>query len=146
MTFDEFHNALRILSSIDQHELAEINPEIWDDAEYTKFRDNPWAYFIKADDETSNTIWSVLSKRAGKPQREGVTPEFLDASARAAIRALKGLEQTAIMLETYAPEIFPEINAVNGVVQKHFGRVMMESSAQAIRDSFKQAVREIEHV
>ena len=146
MTFDEFHNALRILSSIDQHELAEITLEIWDDAEYVKFRDNPWAYFIKADDETANTIWSALSKRARKPQREGVTPEFLDASARAAIRALRGLEQTAIMLETYAPEIFPETNEVNGVVQKHFGRVIMESAAQAIRDSFKQAVREIEHV
>lgn len=49
------------------------------------------------------------------------------------------------MLEIYAPEIFPETNEVNGVIQKHFGRVMMESASEAIRKSFKQAIREIEH-
>jgi len=146
MTFDDFHNRLRILSSIDRHELAALDTEIWTAGEYVKFRDDPWRYFIKADDEVAVMIWNVVTKRAGKPQREGVTPEFLDASARAAIRALRGLEQTAVMLETYAPEIFPEVNVVNGVEQRHFGRVMMEGAAQSIRDSFKQAVREIEGI
>jgi hypothetical protein len=73
-----------------------------------------------------------------------VTPEFKEASTRAAIRGLRGLEQTAIMLETWAPEIFPETTEVDGVVQKHFGRVMMESAAKAIRDAFIGAVVEIE--
>lgn len=73
-----------------------------------------------------------------------VTPEFKEASTRAAIRGLRGLEQTAIMLETYAPEIFPETTEVNGVVQKHFGRVMMECAAKAIRDAFIGAVVEVE--
>ncbi len=70
-----------------------------------------------------------------------ITEEFKEASARAAIRALRGLEQTAIMLETWAPDIFPEINEQG---QKHFGRVMLESAAQAIRDSWKAAVVEVE--
>lgn len=146
MTFDDFHNRLRIMSSIDQHELADLDADIWTDSEYAKFRDDPWRYFIKADDEAAVMIWNVVTKRAGKPQREGVTPEFLDASARAAIRAIRGLEQTAIMLETYAPEIFPETKEVNGVVQKHFGRCMMEGAAKAIRDAFQQSIREIERV
>lgn len=73
-----------------------------------------------------------------------VTAEFKEASTRAAIRGLRGLEQTAIMLETYAPEIFPETTEVNGVVQKHFGRIMMEAAAQAIRDAFIGAVVEVE--
>ena len=73
-----------------------------------------------------------------------VTPEFKEASTRAAIRALRGLEQTAIMLETYAPEIFPEVKVTNGVEQKTFGRVMMESAAQAIRDAWKSAIVEAE--
>ena len=70
-----------------------------------------------------------------------VTPEFKEASSRAAIRALRNLEQTATMLETYAPDVFPEINEQG---QKHFGRAMMESAAQAIRDSWKAAVVEVE--
>jgi hypothetical protein len=70
-----------------------------------------------------------------------VTPEFKEASTRAAIRGLRGLEQTAIMLETYAPDLYPEIN---GKGQKHFGRVMMESAAQSIRDAWKGAIVEVE--
>lgn len=71
-----------------------------------------------------------------------VTQEFKEASSRAAIRGLRGLEQTAIMLETYAPEVFPEINEQG---QKHFGRVMMEGAAQSIRDAWSSAVVEVEN-
>lgn len=71
-----------------------------------------------------------------------VTDKFMDDSARAAIRALRGLEQTAIMLETYAPEVFPDVNEQG---QKHFGRVMMEAAAQAIRDSWALAIKEAEN-
>lgn len=73
-----------------------------------------------------------------------ITPEFKEASTRAAIRGLRGLEQTAIMLEKWAPEIFPETKEVNGVVQKDFGRVMMESAAEAIREAWKNAIVEVE--
>jgi hypothetical protein len=71
-----------------------------------------------------------------------VTEQFKDDSARAAIRALRRLEQTAVMLETYAPEIFPNINEQG---QKDFGRVMMESAAQAIRDSWADAIKDVEN-
>ncbi len=74
-----------------------------------------------------------------------VTPEFQEASARAAIRALRGLEQTAVMLETWAPEIFPKVVVTNGVEQKEFGCIMMESAAEAIRETWRTAIREMEH-
>lgn len=70
-----------------------------------------------------------------------VTPEFKEASTRAAIRGLRGLEQTAIMLETYAPEVFPEVNDKG---QKHFGRIMMESAAEEIRKAWTGAIVEVE--
>lgn len=73
-------------------------------------------------------------------RREAVTPEFIDRSAKAAIRALRGLEQTAIMLEAWAQECFPEINE-NG--QKHFARVMMESAAEEIRNAWANAIAEV---
>lgn len=71
-----------------------------------------------------------------------VTDAFKDDSARAAIKALRGLEQTAIMLETYAPEIFPNVDEHG---RKDFGRVMMESAAQAIRDAWADAIRDTEN-
>lgn len=74
-----------------------------------------------------------------------VSNEFKDASARACIRALRSLEQTAIMLETYGPEIFPDVTIKDGVEQMHFGRVIMVSAAETIRQAWKDAIREVEH-
>ena len=71
-----------------------------------------------------------------------VTDQFKEDSARAAIKALRGLEQTAVMLETYAPEIFPNVDEHG---RKDFGRVMMESAAQAIRDAWSDAIKDIEN-
>lgn len=66
MTFTEFHNGLRILSSIDFHELAAVGA-ITDDAEgeieWNHFRQNPWRYFITADDDCAEKIWAVVSRR-----------------------------------------------------------------------------------
>ena len=70
-----------------------------------------------------------------------VRPEFETASARACIRALRELEQTAIMLEKWGPEAFPADE--NG--QVHFGRAMTDAAAQAIRDSWKVAIQEVEN-
>lgn len=72
-----------------------------------------------------------------------VTPEFMTGSAQACIRALRRLEQTAIMLETYAPEIFPEVNERG---QIHFGRAMMEAAAGTIRHAWKAAIGEAEKI
>lgn len=71
-----------------------------------------------------------------------VTDQFKEDSARAAIRALRGLEQTAIMLETYAPEIFPSVDEHG---RKAFGRVMMESAAEAIRTAWSDAIADVEN-
>jgi hypothetical protein len=71
-----------------------------------------------------------------------VTDKFKNDSAMAAIRALRGLEQTAIMLEKWGPEVFPEVNEAG---QKHFGRIMMEGAAQAIRDAWAAAIKEAEN-
>jgi hypothetical protein len=68
-----------------------------------------------------------------------VTDKFKADSMRAAIRALSGLEQTAIMLEKYAREIFPEVNAQG---QVHFGRAMMEAAAESIRSAWTDAIKE----
>src|SRR5690348_7023651 len=69
------------------------------------------------------------------------SPEFKEASSRAAIRALRGLEQTAIMLEKWGPEAFP----ANEQGQVHFGRAITDSAAEAIREAWKNAVVEVEH-
>ena len=69
---------------------------------------------------------------------DGITPEFIAASGRAAIRALRGLEQTAIMLERWAPECFPA--GEDGKV--HFARALMESAAEEIRKAWKTAIDE----
>jgi hypothetical protein len=70
-----------------------------------------------------------------------VTPEFQEASAKACIRALRGLEQTAIMLEKWGPETFP----ADPDGKMHFGRVMTDSAAEAIREAWRTAIRDIEN-
>lgn len=69
MNLAEFHNGLRILSSIDFHELVAAGA-ITDDrdgeTEWEQFRLNPWRYFIAADDDQAEKIWAVVSQRARK--------------------------------------------------------------------------------
>ena len=85
------------------------------------------------------TLLAELTQ-AGAEDGGKVDYDFMNRSAKAAIRALRGLEQTAIMLETYAPEIFPEVNEQG---QVHFGRAMMESAAEAIRAAWTSAIAEV---
>lgn len=68
------------------------------------------------------------------------TPEFQEASARACIRALRGLEQTAIMLEKWGPETFP----VGEDGKIHFGRAITDSAAEAIRDAWRVAMSQVD--
>jgi hypothetical protein len=73
-----------------------------------------------------------------------VTPEFIAASAKAAIKALRGLEPTALMLERYAEECFPILPKHKGKV--HFARAIMESAAAEIRGAWASAIAEVEKV
>lgn len=63
-----------------------------------------------------------------------------DAELKGCIRALASLEQTAIMLEKWAPETFP--TGEDGKV--HFARAMMESAAEAIRTAWADAIKAAE--
>ncbi|KAF0102186.1 MAG: hypothetical protein FD144_2621 [Rhodospirillaceae bacterium] len=64
MTFAEFHNCLRILTSIDKHELVEagvIKPE--DTAAWLSFTRDPHRWFIRADDATATKLWAIIERR-----------------------------------------------------------------------------------
>jgi hypothetical protein len=55
--FGKFHNGLRVLLNIDAVEFpgpAEDWPE---------FRDNPWRYFIRAEDEVARALWKIIQRR-----------------------------------------------------------------------------------
>lgn len=70
MTKAELHNALRILRSIDLFELQEVGLWVDPDALATKrwesFRDNPYEFFIRCDDDTVDKIWSIVQRRSEK--------------------------------------------------------------------------------
>lgn len=127
-----FLNRLRSLHNIDGHQLPELTRE-----QQHEFVRDPVRYLIRTDKEQTAAIWREVEKR----QTDKVTELFLHRSARNAIKALMSLEQTAKMLERWAPETFPEINAQG---QKHFARVMMESAAESIREAFANAIKGLE--
>ena len=53
---DEFLNRLRILRSIDSHEVPEL-------VEWPGFRDDPYEYLINCSDDEAAHIWAALRKR-----------------------------------------------------------------------------------
>lgn len=55
-----FHNLLRILRSIDYHEVEDAfdNEKDWID-----FRDDPYSWFIKAHPSKSTVIWDRMVER-----------------------------------------------------------------------------------
>lgn len=56
MTIDQFHNGLRVLRSIDSWELGD--PKLW-----PEFRDSPYLFFIRSDEERAAKIWGAMVKR-----------------------------------------------------------------------------------
>lgn len=71
MTFDEFHNGLRLLHSIDASELG--NPDWWPD-----FTANPPAFLIHCSDENADLIWVAMEKRGAVKEINGWDREALD--------------------------------------------------------------------
>jgi hypothetical protein len=68
LAFARFHNALRILRSIDHAELIEANayPGLTGEQiekEWASFRDHPYRYFIACEDETAQAIWRIIEGR-----------------------------------------------------------------------------------
>lgn len=60
-----------------------------------------------------------------------------------AVRAVSKvrINRTSLSSE-YAPDLYPEVDEHG---RKHFGRVMMESAAQAIRDAWADAIKDVEN-
>lgn len=52
-----FMNALRILKSLDAHEVG------LEGSRWLKFRDDPVGFLIRADDSTANAIWLAIESR-----------------------------------------------------------------------------------
>ena len=73
MTLDEFHNALRVMTSIDFHELVGAGVMVESDVrgefcQWDKFRRDPYRWMIRADDETAERLWGIIQKRIKKRQ------------------------------------------------------------------------------
>ena len=75
MILAEFHNGLRLLRSIDLHELQAVG--LWTEAHpktetreagyawnrWLSFQEQPHDFFIRCDDETAAKIWAAMEKR-----------------------------------------------------------------------------------
>jgi hypothetical protein len=62
MTFERFHNALRILRSIDRWELREAGIEMTDER-WGEFCDEPFFWFISAPDADARKVWAIMEAR-----------------------------------------------------------------------------------
>ncbi len=109
MTRDQFHNALRILRSIDLLELQAVG--LWTEKsreqrgadlqsdldQWQQFRDSPYLFFIRCDDETADKIWRVIHRRSVEngdhvipDVRMDQTAAVLAMAARAAMASFSG--------------------------------------------------------
>jgi hypothetical protein len=138
MTRDQFHNALRIMRSIDSYELD--NPSWWE-----KFRDSPIEFFIRCDDESADKIWNVIQKRSGgadlgdhvmPPVRMDQTAAILAMASRAAMASFSG-EVDGESEEDAAKRHYAHL----AVFLHHDGQMLVgygRSEAEAINDLMQQ--------
>ena len=67
MTFDQFHNGLRILLSIDRHELEAAGViRVGDHNAWGEFRRDPFRWLIRADDSQAPKLWAIVQRRQRK--------------------------------------------------------------------------------
>ena len=67
MMLAEFHNALRILTSIDRYELVAFKVLDQDDGDaWHAFRTDPFRWFIRADDEQAERLWRIIQARQNR--------------------------------------------------------------------------------
>lgn len=58
-----FHHRLRRLINIDLFQLVEAGViALGDFEEWAIFKDNPWRWFIKADDERAAKVWAIMEQ------------------------------------------------------------------------------------
>jgi hypothetical protein len=63
--FRAFHNALRILHSLDYHEVSFLTEGQW-----SVFRDNPYSYFMSTSTQNAVRIWEAIQKRQPQELKE----------------------------------------------------------------------------
>jgi hypothetical protein len=64
----EFHNRLRVMMSIDRHELIEAGIEIMrDDSVWWTFQVNPYRWLVACDDVNAERVWSIIERRTTRP-------------------------------------------------------------------------------
>lgn len=56
----QFANRLRILRSIDLHELTEVG---FPETRWNAFVVDPYNFLIRADDDTAAKLWAIIEKR-----------------------------------------------------------------------------------
>jgi len=67
MTFNEFHNALRILCwNIERAEMPWMTAGEW-----WKFQKDPSDFFVRANDVDAKRIWAIIEARQPKPSKPG---------------------------------------------------------------------------
>lgn len=71
MTFAQFHNALRILRSIDAHELGD--PDWW-----PQFREDPYGFLILTrEGDEGGAIWRAMVKRGADDAKRGADTDAM---------------------------------------------------------------------
>lgn len=62
MTLSQFHNALRVLNSIDWYELEAAGVESVE-GRWASFQQDPYRWFIKASDADAAKVFSIIEGR-----------------------------------------------------------------------------------
>lgn len=84
MDLRDFHNRLRVLRSIDMHELEQAGVIEKDDhAEWNRFNKDPFDWFIRAGDQRLEALWPLVEQRA---ERRPVTVLSVDKTDLEALR------------------------------------------------------------
>jgi hypothetical protein len=69
MTYDDFHEYLRLLSQLQRQELIHLHAFTEDDYQaWADFRRDPLRWLLRADDHRAAAVWSAIERgRKGRP-------------------------------------------------------------------------------
>jgi hypothetical protein len=73
-----FHNALRILNSLDYHDVSFLTH---DKQGWLSFRDNPYTFFITTSDANAARIWAAIQKRQPQELRQDKLASTLEGES-----------------------------------------------------------------
>jgi hypothetical protein len=69
MTYDDFHDGLRLLSQLQRQELIRLHAFTADDYQaWADFKRDPLRWLLRADDHRAAQVWSAIERgRKGQP-------------------------------------------------------------------------------